>query len=125
MDHLLAGLALWEYSKQSSYLIFLGKTGDTVTDDILQALQDVADDGMSRTELMHHFNRNIKAIRIRSSLLQLKEDGWARVEAWAKRRAMVRVRSRVIVRNYSSVVVKGKGRDGQHPGQGARVPRQA
>jgi hypothetical protein len=80
MDHLLAGLALWEYSKQSSYLIFLGKTGDTVTDDILQALQDVADDGMSRTELMHHFNRNIKAIRIRSSLLQLKEDGWARAE---------------------------------------------
>ena len=78
--HLLAGLSLWDYSRQSSYLIFRGKTGDEIADDILHALQNVEGDGMSRSELMHHFNRNVKAGRIRAALNQLRRDGWARAE---------------------------------------------
>src|SRR5215210_7260438 len=64
--HLLASLSLWDYSRQSSYLIFKGKTGDEIADDILHALQNAEGDGMSRSELMHHFNRNVKAGRIRA-----------------------------------------------------------
>ena len=66
--HLLAGLSLWDYSRQSSYLIFRGKTGDEIADDILHALQNAEGDGMSRSELMHHFNRSVKAGRIRAAL---------------------------------------------------------
>jgi hypothetical protein len=78
--HLLAGLALWEYSKQSSYLIFQGKTGDEIADEILQALQAAGEGGMSRNELLNHFNRNVRANRIRAALTQLHRDGWARYE---------------------------------------------
>jgi hypothetical protein len=78
--HLLAGLALWDDSKQSSYLIFKGKTGDEIADEILRALQEAGSDGLSRTEIYNLFQRNTKAARIRAALLQLKRDGWARVE---------------------------------------------
>ena len=78
--HLLAGLALWDYSKQSAHLIFKGRTGDDIADEILQALQAAGSEGMSRTEIYKHFGRNVKASRIRAALLQLKQDGWTRVE---------------------------------------------
>jgi len=80
IDHLLAALALWDYSKQSAYLIFAGKTGDELADEILHALQEAGDDGMGRTELLDYFNRNIKASRIRVALIQLHNTGWARCE---------------------------------------------
>jgi hypothetical protein len=80
IDHLLAALSLWEYAKQSTHLIFQGKTGDEIADEILHALQEAGDQGMSRTDLVNHFNRNIKASRIRAALTQLQRDGWARCE---------------------------------------------
>jgi hypothetical protein len=78
--HLLAGLALWDYSKQSAHLIFKGKTGDDIADEILSLLQATGDEGLSRTQIYNHFGRNVRSGRIRAALLQLKEDGWARVE---------------------------------------------
>jgi hypothetical protein len=78
--HLLAALALWEYSKQSSYLVFRGKTGDEIADEILQSLQAAGDEGMSRTEISDHLGRNVKASRIRAALIQLHRDGWARAQ---------------------------------------------
>src|SRR5215213_5585833 len=68
ITHLLAGLALWDYSKQSAYLIFQGKTGDEIADEILQALQASDEEGMSRNDLINYFNRNVKAARIRAAL---------------------------------------------------------
>lgn len=79
VEHLLAGLALWDYSKQSSYLLFKGRTGDEVADDLLHALHSAGPGGLSRTNIYNLFNRNVKAGRIRAALLQLKRDGWARV----------------------------------------------
>jgi hypothetical protein len=80
ISHLLAGLALWDYSKQSSYLIFRDRTGDEIADQILDALHSAGSEGLSRTEIYNLFNRNIRSARIRAALLQLKRDGWARVE---------------------------------------------
>jgi hypothetical protein len=80
ISHLLAGLALWDYSEQSSYLIFQGKTGDEIADEILQALQASDEEGMSRNDLINYFNRNVKAARIRAALMQLHRDGWATYE---------------------------------------------
>jgi len=79
IGHLLAGLSLWDYSKQSSYLIFKARTGDDVADEILHALQD-AEQGLSLSEISNYFNRNVKASRIRAALKQLHQDRWARVE---------------------------------------------
>jgi hypothetical protein len=78
--YLLAGLALWDYSKQSAYLLFRGRTGDEVADDLLHALHSAGPDGLSRTEIYNLFSRNVKAGRIRAALLQLHKDGWARVQ---------------------------------------------
>jgi hypothetical protein len=80
IQHLLAGLALWDYSKQSAHLIFKGRTGDDIADEILNALQSAGTEGMSRTEIYNHFGRNVRSGRIRAALLQLKQDGWAWVE---------------------------------------------
>jgi hypothetical protein len=80
IDHLLAGIALWDYSKQSAHLIFQGRTGDEVADEIMQTLQTAGEKGMSRTEISNHLGRNVKAGRIRAALIQLKNDGWARAE---------------------------------------------
>jgi hypothetical protein len=80
ISHLLAGLALWDYSKQSAYLIFQDKTGDEIADEILQALQASDEEGMSRNDLLNYFNRNVKAARIRAALVQLHRDGWTTYE---------------------------------------------
>jgi len=80
IDHLLAALALWDYSKQSAHLIFHGRTGDEVADEILQALQAAGAEGMSRTEISNHLGRNVRAGRIRHALNQLKDEGWIRAE---------------------------------------------
>jgi hypothetical protein len=78
--HLLAALALWDYSKQSAHLVFKGKTGDEIADEILHALRDAGEEGMSRNELINYFNRHVKAGRIRAALTQLRAEGWARAE---------------------------------------------
>jgi len=80
IPHLLAALSLWDYSRQSSFLIFKGRTGDDIADEIFASLQVAGDNGMSMTEISARFNRNVKAGRIRGGLLQLHRDGWARTE---------------------------------------------
>ena len=62
---------------------------------------------------MHHFNRSVKAGRIRAALNQLRRDGWARAEERktgkpgpAEERWFAS--SRLIVRNYSSPLVREK-----------------
>src|SRR5918995_1436103 len=80
ISHLLAGLGLFDYSEHISYLLFRGKTGDEIADEILQALQASDEEGMSRNDLINYFNRNVKAARIRAALMQLHRDGWATYE---------------------------------------------
>jgi hypothetical protein len=93
LEHLMAGLALWEYSKQSSYILFRDRMGDEIADDILWALEDAGDEGMSRTELYNHFSRNVPAARIRAILLELEKHGyvrWEKVETDGPGRPQVR-----------------------------------
>jgi hypothetical protein len=80
ISHLLAALSLWDYSKQSAYLIFKGRTGDDIADEIYAALQVAGTGGMSMTEISALFNRNVKSGRIRGGLQQLQRDGWAKME---------------------------------------------
>src|SRR5919198_1111104 len=56
-EHLLAAPALWEYVDQSVRHVFGDSLGDPLADEILRLLR-ACPDGLSRTDLMHHFGRN-------------------------------------------------------------------
>ena len=78
--HLLAALAVWQYCEQSAYLIFGDKTGDRLADELLEALKDVGEDGMTRNEIYDHFGRNERSVRLGAVLRDLERQGLARVQ---------------------------------------------
>jgi len=57
VDHLKAALALWRYCEDSAKYIFGESLGDKVATDIVEALTGQPE-GMSRTGMSNHFNRN-------------------------------------------------------------------
>ena len=65
--HLLAALACWQYAEASARFIFGDSLGDPVADEILRALRE-RPDGMTRTELMHHFRRHLSSEQIGRAL---------------------------------------------------------
>jgi hypothetical protein len=78
--HLLAALAIWQYCEQSAYLIFGDKTGDRLADELLEALRDAGEEGMTRNDIHDYFGRNQKSPRLGSVLRDLKRQGLARME---------------------------------------------
>jgi hypothetical protein len=77
-EHLLAALALWDYSEKSARYIFGDATGDAVADQIFNALRAAGKDGMTRTEISHLFGRNISSERIGQALSLLLAAGRVR-----------------------------------------------
>lgn len=67
-DHLLAGLAVWDYAEASAKYIFGNATGDQVADQILEALMGDESKGMTRTEINRLFTGNKSADRIDQAL---------------------------------------------------------
>jgi hypothetical protein len=78
--HLLAALAVWQYAEQSAYFIFGDKTGDRLADELLEALKDAGEDGMTRNDIHDFFGRNQKSVRIGSVLRDLERQGLVRME---------------------------------------------
>jgi predicted ArsR family transcriptional regulator len=78
--HILAALAVWQYCEQSAYLIFGDKTGDRLADELLEALKDVGEEGMTRRDIHDFFGRNQKSVRIGSVLRDLERQGLAHME---------------------------------------------
>ena len=76
-EHLLAGLALWEYCEASARYIFGERLGDPVADTVLRALRQ-APDGLSRTDLQNLFARHRRSADIVRTLAMLVERGLAR-----------------------------------------------
>jgi hypothetical protein len=66
-EHLMAGVAVWQYVEQSVLHIFGDALGDPVADDILRLLR-AKPNGVSRTELMHYFSRHQTSDRIGRAL---------------------------------------------------------
>jgi hypothetical protein len=77
-EHLLAALALWDYSEKSARYIFGDATGDPVADQITEGLRAAGKDGMTKTEISHLFGRNRSAERIAQALSLLLTGGRVR-----------------------------------------------
>lgn len=77
--HLRAGLEAWRYCEDSCRSIFGDAIGDSTADEIIDALRR-SPLGMTRTELIHHFQRHKKADEIGRALSLLQQSAKARSE---------------------------------------------
>lgn len=78
-QHLMAGLALWEYCEDSCRFIFGSSLGDLVADRILDALR-AKPEGMTRTDIRELFSGKQTAGRIEQALALLVQYGLARTQ---------------------------------------------
>ena len=77
--HLLAALAVWDYCEASARFIFGDALGDPVADEILRALRQAGEEGMTRTAIRENlFQRNMPARRIQRACLFSWRPGWYR-----------------------------------------------
>jgi len=72
--HLKAARAVWQYAADSAKYIFGDSLGDPVADQILRAVTENPA-GVSKTDLLHLFKRNVKAARIEHALAELERVG--------------------------------------------------
>jgi hypothetical protein len=79
VQHIRAGLAVWEYCAASAAYIFGDSMGDEIADAILRALK-ACPTGMSRTEISSLFSNNKRQDQISRALMLLLEKSRARVE---------------------------------------------
>lgn len=73
-EHLLAALALWDYSFQSAQFIFGDSMGNPIADEILNALKNNSE-GLTRTDISNYFGRNKKSNEIQQALEALHIKG--------------------------------------------------
>jgi len=73
-QHLKAALALWKYCEASARYIFGGSLGDPTADSLLAAIRAGAE-GLTRTQIRDHFQRNRSANDIDRALGMLMEHG--------------------------------------------------
>jgi hypothetical protein len=76
-EHLLAGLAVWDYCMASAGYIFGEALGDATADESLRAIR-AQPGGMTRNEIREHFKRNKSSAEIGRALAVLAEYGLAR-----------------------------------------------
>jgi hypothetical protein len=78
-EHLTAALAVWQYCEDSARFIFGDALGDSTADEILREIRNHPQ-GMTRTQIRDHFNRNKSAAELGRALGVLQEYGLARME---------------------------------------------
>ena len=78
-EHLMAALEVWRYCEDSAKSIFGDALGDATADEIIRELRQHSQ-GMTRTDIREHFNRNRSSAEIARALGVLLEYGLARVQ---------------------------------------------
>jgi hypothetical protein len=73
--HLEAALALWRYCEDSVRFVFGDALGDPVADEILQALKEAGEAGLTQTQLNDLFSGNRHSRALARSLASLVEAG--------------------------------------------------
>jgi DNA polymerase I-like protein with 3'-5' exonuclease and polymerase domains len=76
--HLQAALAVWQYCDASARFVFGDIVGNPVADTILRALRAAGADGLSRTDLVNLFGRNLSAGQVDAALVALLSAGKVR-----------------------------------------------
>lgn len=74
-QHLKAALAVWAYCMDSAAHIFGARLGDRVADDILDALKDAGEGGMTQSELRGLFSGHKSSNRMMTALGMLASSG--------------------------------------------------
>jgi hypothetical protein len=77
-DHLMAALAVWQYCEDSARFIFGEALGGATADEIIRELR-IHPQGMTRSDIREHFNRNRSAAELGRALGVLQEYGLARM----------------------------------------------
>src|SRR5207248_949911 len=72
-EHLRAALAVWEYCEASARHIFGDLLGDPVADEILRALRQAGETGVTRTDISNLFTRHRTATQIDQALVYLAQ----------------------------------------------------
>ncbi len=78
VEHLRAGLAVWNYCAASARFIWGNALGDPTADEILHALRAAGAEGMTRWDVMNHFSRHKKAEELDRAIGVLAERGLIR-----------------------------------------------
>lgn len=92
IPHLEAAYDLWQYCRTSAGNLFANSSGDRNTDRLLHAVRQAGSAGLTRTELLAVFNRNLPSDQVRHLGDQLVERGvaqWAPVRDTGGRPAVV------------------------------------
>ncbi len=77
VKHLQAALAVWDYCEASARFVFGDSLGDPVADEMLKALREAEEAGLTRTDISNYFGRNKGANEITRALNMLAERGLA------------------------------------------------
>ncbi|MCH8839077.1 MAG: hypothetical protein IH831_00065 [Planctomycetes bacterium] len=72
-EHLLAALAVWQYSEASARYIFGSALGNPTADELLVEIKRRGAAGMSRTEMREHFGRHKRSGEIAAALRSLRD----------------------------------------------------
>jgi hypothetical protein len=75
LAHLEAALALWRYAENSARFIFGQAMGDPVADDILRALKEAGEAGLTQNQLNELFSGHVKSGVLSQALTALIEAG--------------------------------------------------
>ena len=94
MPHLLAALAVWDFSERSCAYLFGASTGDEYADKIDELLVDAHPGYVTRREIRDHFQRHAPAGKVEAALAllqrlgraeakKLEPEGGRAAEAWS------------------------------------------
>lgn len=79
-EHLQAALAVWDYCERSAECIFGDALGDTLADDLHEALVGALPRGFTRTEIRDLLGRNRRGSDVDRALSLLERHGFARAQ---------------------------------------------
>lgn len=77
VDHIEAAHDLWQYARDSAGLLFTGRSGDPKLDRLRDELRSAGRQGLTRTDLLAVFGRNLAASQVAGLADELVDEGVA------------------------------------------------